>query len=79
MAKSKKSRNSVSAESPAPYRSPEDRKKGPFDEYEVRSALETITRAMKIKKNASLMRAVRVEARRQLAAAESTKNALAGE
>lgn len=62
-----------------PYRSAEDRKSGPFDDYEVRNALETLTRAIKIKKNSALMRAVKAEARRQLSAAESTKKALAGE
>lgn len=61
-----------------PYRSAEDRTGGPFDDYEVRSALETLTRAIKIKKNSALMRAIRKEARKQLAAAESTKNALTG-
>lgn len=67
------------ADSPDRYRPPEDRKGGPFDDYEVRNALETLSKAIKIKKNSALMRAVRTEARKQLAAAESTKKALSGE
>ena len=78
MARRKRS-SSVSADSPAPYKSAEDRKSGPFDEYEVRSALETVTRAIKIRKNSALMRAVRAEARRQLAAATNTTKALSGD
>lgn len=61
------------------YVSPEERKKGPFDEYEVREALRTLSSARKIQKNSALMRAVRAEARRQLRAAESTSKALSGE
>ena len=80
MARTNKKNRAVSmADSPSPYRPVEERKTGPFDEYEVRSALETITRSIKIRKNSALMRAIRAEARRQLAAAESTKNALSGE
>ena len=75
----KNSKSQPAEVSPGKYKSPEDRKGGHFDEYEVRSALETVTRAIKIKKNSALMRAVRAEARRQLDAAESTKKALLGE
>lgn len=77
MARTKSYSNKV--DSPAPYRSAEERTGGPFDDYEVRSALETLTRAIKIRKNAALMRAVKKEARRQVQAAESTKQALHGE
>lgn len=76
MAKSKSSR--ATAEVASPYKSAEDRKGGPFEDYEVRSALETLSRAIKIRKNTALMRAVRAEAHRQLNAAESTKKALSG-
>jgi hypothetical protein len=67
------------AASDSPYKPPEERKSGPFDDYEVRGALETLSKAIKIRKNPTLMRAVRTEARKQLAAAESTKKALSGE
>lgn len=60
------------------HRSAEERKGGPFEDYEVRSALETLARAIKIRKNAALMRAVKREARRQLQAAENTKKAIGG-
>lgn len=63
---------------PSRYRSPEERKNGPFEDYEVRSALETLGRAIKIRKNHALMRAVRAEAKAQLKAAQSTNNALTG-
>lgn len=57
----------------------EQRTNGPFDDYEVRGALETLTRAIKIRRNAALMRAVRKEARKQVQAAEATSKALSGE
>lgn len=60
------------------YRSPEDRMAGPFDDYEVRSALETLTRAEKIKRNKKLMRAVRAEAQKQVKAAQATQKTLTG-
>lgn len=69
--------NSVSG--PSKYVEPEDRKSGPFSDYEVRDALRNLTNARKIQKNPALMRAVRKEAARQLAAAESTTKALRGE
>lgn len=60
------------------YRPPEDRSNGPFDDYEIRSALETITKARKIQRNKKLMRAVRAEARKQLQAAQATNSQLTG-
>lgn len=66
------------SEAPTKYVSPEERKSGPFDDYEVRDALRTLTNARKIQKNPALMKAVRAEARRQLQAAESTQKALSG-
>ena len=74
-------RNKTTYAEPAPsrYRPPEERKGGPFDDYEVREALSTLSKAIKIRKNSALMRAVRAEARKQLQAAETTKKALSGE
>jgi threonine synthase len=57
------------------YKSPEDRKSG-WSEWEVRDALRTLTTAMKIRKNPSLMRAVRAEARRQQQAAEAVSKSI---
>lgn len=74
----KKQRAAVMADTPNRYRAPEERKGGPFDDYEVRDALSTLTKSIKIRKNSALMRAVRAEARRQVQAAESTKKALSG-
>ncbi len=84
MATTSKSKPRRAASSPevadrSPWKSAEERKGGPFEDYEVRSALETLTRAIKIKKNPALMRAVKREARRQLDAAVNTKKALSGE
>jgi hypothetical protein len=73
-----RSNSKAMVESSSRYRSPEERQGGPFDDYEVRSALETLARAIKIRKNAALMRAVKREARRQLQAAENTKKAIGG-
>lgn len=66
------------SDGPSKYVAPEERKSGPFDDYEVREALRTLTAANKIRKNGSLMRAIKAEARRQLQAAESTSKALSG-
>lgn len=60
------------------YRSPEDRKGGPFDDYEVREALSTLTKAEKIKRNRALMKAVLAEADKQLKAAKANKSQLTG-
>lgn len=75
----KKKRAMSMAESPAtssPYVQMEDRKSGPFDQYEIRSALETLSKAEKIRKNGALMRAVRTEAKRQLASLTKTTASL---
>lgn len=77
--RSKSNGGDAAASEPTRYRLPEDRKGGPFDDYEVRDALSVLTKAIKIQKNSALMRAVRAEAKRQLSAAESTKKALSGE
>ena len=69
-------RNSSKVAAESRYRPTEERTGGPFDDYEVRDALSTLTRAIKIRKNSALMRAVKKEARKQLLAAESTKQAL---
>lgn len=53
-----------------------ERKSGPFEDYEVESALETIAKAEKIKKNRALMAAVRTKAREQLAALQQTTKSL---
>ncbi len=54
------------------YKEPEARKGGPFDDYEVQSALNTLTKAEKIKKNSALMRACRRLAKQQLADLQKT-------
>lgn len=68
----------MKAASTSRYVPTEDRRNGPFDDYEVRSALETLARAEKIKRNKKLMRAVLAEAERQINAAKSTKQQLTG-
>ena len=81
MAKSRKSSKSyaeVPAISPShEYKPPEERTNGPFDGYEIREALSTLTKAVKIRKNAKLMRAVRAEANKQLQAAAANSKLLA--
>jgi hypothetical protein len=57
------------------YKNPEDRRSG-WSEWEVRDALRTLTTAMKIRKNPSLMRAVRAEARKQQKAAEAVSKSI---
>lgn len=59
-----------SPEMAEPYKNPEDRRSG-WSEWEVRDALRTLTTAAKIRKNASLMKAVREEARKQVKAAQA--------
>ncbi|HZX81033.1 MAG TPA: hypothetical protein VFE72_08800 [Lysobacter sp.] len=51
-------------------------RKGGWDDYEIREALSTLTRAEKIRKNKPLMAAVKKEARKQLDAAARTANSL---
>lgn len=74
MAKKKCARNMVEA-IPYEQKPAEDRKSG-WSEWEVRDALRTLTTAMKIRKNPSLMRAVRAEARRQQKAAEAVSKSI---
>lgn len=74
MAKKRKNMTG-SPEMVEPYKSPEDRKSG-WSEWEVRDALRTLTTAMKIRKNPSLMRAVRAEARKQQKAAEAVSKSI---
>lgn len=59
----KKKGNTVSADS---YKPVEDRKQG-FDEWEVRDALQVLSKARKIQRNKPLMAAVRKAAKQQLA------------
>lgn len=47
-----------------------ERQEGPFDEYDVRNALETLVRARAIGRNKKLLRAVRAEALKQQKAAQ---------
>lgn len=68
----------MKAASTSRYVPTEDRRNGPFDDYEVRNALETLARAEKIKRNKKLMRAVRAEAQKQLKAAQTTTKQLTG-
>ena len=74
----RKTRSNEVMASTGRYRPPEERRNGPFDDYEVREALSTLGKAIKIRKNPALMRAVRAEAKAQLKAAQSTTKALSG-
>lgn len=64
MAKKRKSRGSGAS---APV-SPRRRTIGGLDEYEVKNALESLTRAEQVRGDAKMMKAVGIEARRQTAA-----------
>jgi hypothetical protein len=48
------------------YTEAKDRKGGPFDKYEVESALRTLSDAAKIRKNSKLMAAVKAHAREKV-------------
>lgn len=77
--KARSAGNSVAAyDSPGSYKPIEERRNGPFDGYELRDALQTLAKAIKIRKNPALMKAIKAEANRQLAAAQSTTKALSG-
>lgn len=78
--KRRKVRSADEAAVPSPdrWKPIEERKSGPFDGYELREALQTLAKAIKIRKNPALMRAIKAEANRQLAAAQSTTKALSG-
>ena len=60
------------------WKEPEERMNGPFDDYEVTSALRTLTKAIKIRANRKLLAACRVEAKKQQKAAEATSKQLQG-
>lgn len=74
MAKSTRSNEAA----PSRYVEPEVRKSGPFDDYEVREALRTLTKAEQIKRNKSLLRACRTEAAKQVKAAQQAASSLQG-
>lgn len=59
-------------DSPGRYRPAKERMGGPFEDYEVREALRTLSDAAKIRKNKALMRAVKKEAQTQSKAAAAT-------
>ena len=69
MAKKSNSKMSDAPVAAGRYRSPKDRMGGPFDDYEVRESLRTLSDAAKIRKNKALMRAIRKEAHSQSKAA----------
>lgn len=50
------------------YVAPIDRPNGPWDDYDLKDFLRTLTQAEKIKKNRGLMRRLRSEATKQLQA-----------
>lgn len=64
--------------SPAKYRPAVDRTGGPFDSYEVKEALRTLSDAEKIKRNRALLRACRIEAQKQVEAAKATSQSIQG-
>ena len=55
-----------------------DRKGGPFDDYEVKEALRTLTDAEKIKRNRKLLRACKDEAAKQVKAATAAQHSIQG-
>lgn len=66
------------AAAPQPYKKPSERMKGPFDDYEVKDALRTLTEAEKIKRNKGLMRAILLESDKQIEAAKAAKKTIQG-
>lgn len=80
MSKSKKTRDYGSSPDPSPsrYIEPEARKSGPFEDYEIRDALRTLTQAEKIKRNKPLLRACRNEAQKQVKAAQQAASSIQG-
>ena len=54
------------------YVEPIDRKNGPWDDYDVRSFLRTLTEANKIRANPGLMKRIRAEAQKQVEVAKAT-------
>lgn len=61
----KKSRNAIAMDSPGEYKPPEDRKSGPFSEYDVQNAIDTLIKANRIKKNRKLLAACAAKAKEQ--------------
>lgn len=74
--------NSVAAAKTYPgdrgYKRPAERMGGPFDDYEVKEALRTLTDAEKIKRNKALLRACKLEARKQVQAAQQAVDTIQG-
>ena len=60
------------------YVPPVDRTNGPFDDYEVKGALRTLTDAEKIKRNKKLLRACKLEAAKQVKAATAAAQSIQG-
>ena len=60
------------------YKRPAERLGGPFDDYEVKDALRTLTDAEKIKRNKALLRACKLEAKKQVQAAQQAVNTIQG-
>lgn len=60
------------------YKRPAERMGGPFDDYEVKEALRTLADAEKIKRNKALLRACKVEAKKQVQAAQSAAESIQG-
>lgn len=60
------------------YKRPADRLGGPFDDYEVKEALRTLTEAEKIKRNKALLRACKLEAKKQVQAATQAAESIQG-
>jgi hypothetical protein len=65
MAKSKMKYTESPAEEAAERKSPEERHGGPFQAYEIESAVRTLTQAKRIEKNKALMAEVRKHAKKQ--------------
>jgi len=61
------------------YKKPSERMGGPFDDYEVKDALRTLTEAEKISRNKALLRACKVEAKKQLDAAQNAVDSITEE
>lgn len=69
MAKKVSPANQVAMDSPQKFVPAEKRKSG-WDDYEIRGALETLSKAIDVRKNKPLMAACQKEADRQLAASK---------
>lgn len=60
------------------YKRPAERMAGPFDDYEIKEALRTLTEAEKIKRNKTLLRACKLEAKKQVQAATQAAESIQG-